>query len=378
MPEVSRRTRANLVFELATPETEDRFRQLLRDNPLAGNIHVSLTREPDAFHAASISGDVKELLLAYRKEPRDLIGGFGRFELDAYVNGEAQRIGYIGELRIQGGLKQRRTALLEGYRALRRLHESGNAPYYITTVISDNRSTRRLLEAGLGDMPAYQPLEEIVTLTIPTRKAARLRVARMSAEQSASADLDAIAERLRDSGREHQFHPVWKAGTLRSGNRCRGISSFDFCVIRDANGIRALACLWDQRKFKQALVSGYSKPLGRARPFFNLVAPMLRQPRLPPPGSQIQSAFLSHLSVDPGDDAAFLALVRHAAQQAAVRGIDYLMLGLAKRNPLCRIIERRLSCHRYASMLYLVYWQDGGEHARQLDERIPHPEMAIL
>jgi hypothetical protein len=29
-------------------------------------------------------------------------------------------------------------------------------------------------------------------------------------------------------------------------------------------------------------------------------------------------------------------------------------------------------------MLYLVYWQDGRKQAGQLDDRLPHPEMAIL
>jgi hypothetical protein len=171
---------------------------------------------------------------------------------------------------------------------------------------------------------------------------------------------------------------VWSADTLRSGARCRGISSADFCVVKDDDAIRGALCLWDQRAFKQTVVAGYSKPLGRARPFFNLVAPLLKQPRLPPAGQQIQSAFLSHLSVDPGDEAALLALLRYAAGQAGTRGLDYLMLGLARRNPLCKIMRKRLSCHQYVSMLYLVYWQDGREKAGQLDDRLPHPEMAIL
>ena len=369
---------ANLEFELATSKTEGDFRQLLRENALDGNINLLLTREPDAFHAAAISGDRYELMLAYRQDPRQLVGGGARFELDAYINGEAARIGYLGELRVHGGFQQRRTLLLEAYRAMRKCHEAGNAAVYITTIISDNKSTRRLLEAGLSDMPTYQPLEEMVTLTIPARQAANVRAPAVNVEQDPALEIDELAERLSATGRDYQFNPVWSAETLLSPERCRGVSASDFIVARDADGIKGALCLWDQRAFKQSVVAAYSRRLARARPFFNIVAPLLRQPRLPSPGQQLESAFLSHLSVDPDDAATLLALVKKAGQSAVGRGIDYIMLGLATRNRFCEILQKRFSCHRYASMIYLVYWQDGREYACKIDDRIPHPEMAIL
>ena len=369
---------ANLQFELATSETEGDFRRLLRENALVGNIKLLLTREPNAFHAAAISGDRYELMLAYRQNPRQLVGGGARFELDAYINGEAARIGYLGELRVHGGFQKRRTLLLEAYRAMRKCHESGNAPAYLTTIISDNKSTRRLMEAGLSDMPTYQPLEEMVTLTIPARQAASTRASNILVEQDPELRMDDLAQRLSATGRNYQFHPVWSTETLLSPERCRGISAADFFVARDANGIRGALCLWDQRSFKQSVVAAYSKQLARTRPFINLAAPLLRQPRLPPPGHQLESAFLSHLSVDPDDEATLIALVKKAGQSAVSRGINYIMLGLAERSRFCETLQKRFSCHRYASMIYLVYWEDGREYACKIDDRIPHPEMAIL
>jgi hypothetical protein len=369
---------ANLDFELATSKTEGDFRQLLRENALDGNIKLLLTREPDAFHAAAISGDHYELMLAYRQNPRLLVGGGARFELDAYINGDVARIGYLGELRVHGGFQKRRTLLVEAYRAMRKCHEAGNAAAYLTTIISDNQSTRRLLEAGLSDMPTYQPLEEMVTLTIPARQAASARAPAIQVEQDPAIRIDEVAERLNATGRNYQFHPVWRTETLASPERCRGISASDFFVVRDGDGIQGALCLWDQRAYKQSVVAAYSKQLSRARPFFNLVAPLLRQPRLPPPGHQLESAFLSHLSVDPNDEATLLALVRKAGESAVRRGIDYIMLGLATRSRFSKILQKRFSCHRYASTIYVVYWEDGREFACKIDARIPHPEMAIL
>lgn len=369
----------DVQFELATEETEGQFRRMLRENPLAGSINVLLTREPNAFHAAATSGDVYELMLAFQKEPRRLLGGGARFELDAFVNGEVSRIGYLGELRVEGGLRQRRRMLLNAYRAMRQRHDKGQAPIYITTIISDNTSTRRLLEAGLSDMPTYQPVETLVTLSIPTRRAARIRQPQVRVEACSGGDLSDVAVRLQTTGREFQFHPVWTNDVLRSDERCRGIKATDFLVVRgEDTEIRAACCLWDQRAFKQTIVAGYSGQLKRIRPLFNIAAPLLRQPRLPSPGKTIESAFLSHLSVDTEDEDALLALVREAARRANGIGIDYIMVGLAKRNPFCSMLEDRFSCHRYESMIYLVYWEDGRDLASTIDRRIAHPEVAIL
>ena len=40
------------IFETATSTTEHKFREMLRHNPVGGEIQVSLEREPNAFHAA--------------------------------------------------------------------------------------------------------------------------------------------------------------------------------------------------------------------------------------------------------------------------------------------------------------------------------------
>jgi len=369
---------SDLQFELATPNTEAQVRQLLNDNALSGKIRVALTREPDAFHAAAISGDDYQLILGYTGAGRRLVGTGSRFELDLYVNGSVQTIGYLGELRIDGGLKKRRRLLIEAYRELRRYHEAGRVPYYITTIIADNSGARRLLEAGLGDMPNYQPLEPIVTLTIPAKKAARGKSPGRRIETNLDTDIEQIVHELGRVGPGHQFQPVWTTETLRSSRRCRGLSYQNFFLAW--NGDRLLGCiaLWDQRKFKQTMIRSYARKLARLRPAFNLVAPLISQPALPAPGSRLNSAFLSHAAIEQDDPETAIALIRHACRDASLRGIDYVMLGLAERSPLLAEIKRQFSCHSYVSMLYLVYWEDGRQAASQLDDRIPQIEVAIL
>lgn len=367
-----------LTFAAATEATEPGLRRLLRENPLSGTIHVSLEREPNAFHAAGISGDRYQLMLASGGSQGDVIASGGRFELEAWINGAPRRIGYFGELRATGGLRARRRLLLGAYGKMREYHEAGNVQFYLTTIIEDNHRARRLLEAGLGDMPTYRPLEKMVTFTIPTRAGAR-RLRRSHPVRPAIADQrSAIVEHLAAHGRRYQFQPVWTLETLASPTRCRGLATEDFAIWPSQDGIRACIALWDQRAYKQTVIRGYAPKLARARPLLNVVAPLAGRPRLPAPGARLESAFLSHLAVDEDDGEALVALIAAGCRNAARRGIDYAMLSLADRHPLASLVRRRFPCHDYVSMIYLVFWDDGRDAADSIDDRIPHPEVAIL
>jgi hypothetical protein len=369
---------SDVLFEAATAATEPKLRKLLRENPLAGEIQVSLEREPNAFYAAKTCGDEYQLMLAFAGEGQQVIASGSRFELTAYINGSPMQIGYFGELRTDGGLRQRRSLMLESYRTMRRYHESGNVPYYLTTIVADNTAARRLLEANLGDMPTYQPLESMVTFTIPTRAGARRRRSSRRIERGIDSQLSLIADALARHGTDHQFHPVWTERVLRSEDRCRGLAPEDYFLCRDGEQWLGCLALWDQRSFKQTVIHGYSKQLARTRPLLNAVAPLLSRPRLPSPGARLESAFLSHVAVSPDDEQTLVALVGNACQEALARGLDYVMLAFAERNPLADVIRKRFPCHNYVSMIYVVYWEDGAAAASQLDDRIPHPEVAVL
>lgn len=369
---------ANLRFELATPASESQLRSLLRRNPLSGNIEVALEREPNAFHAAGISGDDCQLILAFESGERDPIGAGARYELEAHVNGRVRRIGYLGELRSHVGFKYRRTLLLEAYRELRRHHRAGTVSYYLTTIVEDNTAARRLLEAGLADMPTYEPIGTMATLTIPVKSGCAVRARPLRIDPAAAEDIRPIADALNGFGRQYQFHPLWSERALQSGDRCRELSPQDFLVCRDGNGMRGFLALWDQRSFKQTVIRGYSAKLARLRPLYNLVAPLLRRPRLPDPGANLESTFLSHVMVQQDDADTLIALIRRACRNARQRGLDYIMIGLAERHPFYSVVRKRFSSHCYRSMAYVVYWDDGRDEAAKLDGRILFPEMAIL
>ena len=176
-------------FEPATHTSEAVARKLLRDNPVSGRIEVSLEREPNALYAAAVGGDEYQVILAWSGKRNEPVGVGTRCELDAWVNGESCRLGYLSELRSTGGFRFRRSLLVQAYQALRRHHEKGGADIYLTTIIEDNVAARRLLEAGIADMPIYRPLENLVTLVIPVRAGARISSDGLEADDATENDL---------------------------------------------------------------------------------------------------------------------------------------------------------------------------------------------
>ena len=89
-----------IEFAVATRADEPDLRRLLRENPMAGEISVAFTREPDALAAGAISGEPHHTILARDTVNGRPIGMGSRSVYDAYVNGEPHRIGYLSQLRI--------------------------------------------------------------------------------------------------------------------------------------------------------------------------------------------------------------------------------------------------------------------------------------
>jgi hypothetical protein len=296
----------------------------------------------------------------------------------AFVNGLPGPVGYLGQLRIDQRQPARRRLFRGGYEKLHALHQDGAAPYYVTTIVEDNRPARRLLEAGLQGLPRYEPVEEIVTLVVPLTRRLRGGGPLAVVGRAAPGDAGAIVDCLQRNGRRHQFARLWTADDLACPERTRGLDVTDFFIHRSAGRVEGCLAVWDQGDFKQTVVRGYAPWLARTRPLVNVFGPLLRQPRLPPPGARLASAFVSHLAVDADAGDVALPLIRAAYTQARERGLDYILLGLARRHPLLPSVRRRFAHREYVSVLYRVYWPEDVARLPKLDDRIPHLEVATL
>jgi hypothetical protein len=376
----SRARRDGVRFELATRADDAEIRRLLRENPMPGRISISLEREPDASLAAAVEGDVHHTIIA-----RDPIGGsllaMGSVSVrDAYINGDVTRLGYLGQLRLDHRYRPRAQIVIAGYRMFRELHESlGGVRLYLTSIAADNFRARRLLERGLPDMPTYRPLDTFVTTMIEAwapggKPPPGLHTERVSPEHMAE-----ILDFLARNGRRGQFTPVWRDRDLRARMETE---EMEFVVAKRRERVVGCIAVWDQSSYKQAVIRGYGPRLLRWRRWINAVPGVFNIPRLPPVGTKLNMAYLSHVAVDDDDRDVFAALLGCACDPGDRRGDDlghrYFVLGLSERHPLLRAIPRTFRAHTYHTNLYVVHWDDGRAEAESLDGRICQPEVALL
>jgi hypothetical protein len=362
-----------MIVEEAVPEDDPELRRLLRDNPMEGEIRVSLEREPNVFLAAAVEGEPHRTIVA-RNPEGGIVGMGSRSVWNAFVNGEPCRLGYLSQLRVDRAHRGRKRLLMAGYDLIRSFRNPEEMPFDLTSIVADNDVARRLLGAGLPGLPRYQEIEEWTTLIVPTASRPR-RITGVRIERGTQERMGEVAGCLERNRRRYQLSPRFSAADLQSPERSRGLEPGDFFLaVVDTEVVGTLA-LWDQSGFKQVVVQGYAPRLARWRPWMNRLAPVLGTPRLPDPGQALPHAYLSHLAVDEDDLEIFQALVEAAYAEARARRYVYVVTGLAARHPWRPWLEKRFKPRTYASVLYTVLWED---QAIVLDERMPHVEVALL
>ena len=350
----------------AREEDNSALRRLLRETPMEGRIRIALEREPDFFRAPKLEGDRHHTAVARDPATNELFAMCSRSVRERYVNGAVNRVGYLSQLRIHPAHRgQTRPLLKAGFQWLMGTRHPDETPFDITSIMDDNLSARRLLTAGLPGLPVYTELEQILTLLIRVRhRRARKAPAVVRATPAAKHD---IIDCLHRFNRRHQFAPHWTMGNMFSADT-PGVE--DFFLFVEAGRVTGCVALWDQRDWKQTVVRSYSGALARSRWILNLLGA-----GLPPAGSVVPMAWLSHLAVDEDRPEVFESLVQSVL--AHVRpgpDLEWLTLGLAARHPLSST-ARRFAAHTHASRLYAVH--QPGTNIR-LDSRIPHVEVALL
>lgn len=368
----------DLRIEAAAGDDEPELRRILRDNPMTGDISLAMEREPDFALGASVEGDRHDVIVA--REPAGTLAGFcTRSVRTVYVNGEPQRLGYLGQLRLDRPYRGRVRIVADGFDSVRRLPRADELPYDLTSIVSDNAAAWRLLTAGLPGIPTYHRLENLMTLALVTQSKRRgRRRERYSVERLTRDEVPQLSDWLDRQQRRFQFASQWNLRELGQAPWSRGLSSDDFLVAHERGAIIGCIALWDQRAFKQNRIAGYGPLLARTRRLVNLTSSFTGVPRLPEPGQVLAQCHLSHLAVDDDRFDVAYALVDCALVEARRRGLELATLGLSTRRPMADAIRRGFRPRLYRSTLYAVHWPSGAEAVRALDNRVPHVEVAVL
>jgi len=355
------------------PDDDRALRALLRRSVIPGAVRVAFTREPAYAAGEGVAGAVDHLVVA---RDAGAIVGMGRCSVRTlYRNGRPERVGYLGELRLAEASRRGTRLLREGYRALAEAMSDDGIQAYFTSITSDNRRARTVLEHAprLG-LPAYTPLAELVTLVAPVARGWQRAPARDAAAAAAvpSHDLAATVSFLDRAARQQQLALPWSALTVRS-LASHGVSPADFVALAPHGTLAGAAALWDQRPFRQVVVDGYGGALRWGRALANVALRLAGSPLLPAPGEVLaQGALLGATVAAPEAWHALWPLVAHAA---ARRRMAWVAIARDARDPELEVLRPLLRAREYHTTLYDVALAPA---VPPWDGRLVRPEVGLL
>jgi hypothetical protein len=345
-------------FRLAGPDDDARLRAVLRANGLPTWVEMAMQYEPSYFAAHNWFGHDWAVLA---EERGATVGMYSAGIKPVHLDGRAERIGYLGGLRVNTEHRHRIRHLRAGYASIPALApERGTRDWWFTVVSADNAAARRLLEAGVRGLPVYRPLGDYLTLALPTARAQRngaWRVARADEAATLIAFHNAQAAQL-------QLSPVLDAALVAR------IGLEHFRVHERGGALAGVVALWDQRAFKQIVARRYRAPLGALIPLYNLAARLTRRIPLPRTGGVLAQCHLAFLALDETATHDGLALMRDLLAHCAT---PIAALGLHAGHALIGQLEP-LRALRYPARVYAV----GADAAPLRKARPVQPEVALL
>ncbi|HKS25049.1 MAG TPA: hypothetical protein VJZ76_19800 [Thermoanaerobaculia bacterium] len=284
------------TFRVATPADDAVVRALLRETAMPSWADMAIEREPSSYDWAVVA-----------EENDDVIGVYIASVIPAHVDGNPQRLGYLGGLRVRPEHRRRIRHLREGYASVPALAQE-KVPWWFTTIGADNEAARRLLEAGVRGLPQYHFRGEYVTFALPTSRGRRRGIWRRGADVALHNDLAA----------QFQCSPVLNDETVdRIGN-------FFIC-----DG--GVAALWDQRAFKRIVAARYRTP--SLIPLYNAYAKLARRIPLPRQGQALDHTFIAFFAMRTPSVEAIEDLLSHCTTPIAT-------IGMHAENPLREIVQR--------------------------------------
>ena len=362
-----------LVFEPAGPADSPEILEILEDIDFKGKISLTFTRRPDPYASLQKEGRQVDVIGCRDRRTGRLMGVAASAINSMFLNGEPADIGYVFGLRVRKEYRRKTLILPRGFQYLFSLHQGINLPFYLTTILEENTAAQRLLEKRRPRMPVYQYFGDYETYALATGKRAP-GVGNFRFRAAGKSDVGALAAFLRTQGRRFQFFPVLGEADLDDPDAT--LSFRDFHLLLDPRGeIAAAGAVWDQRAYKQYVLSRYGGIYRLLYPF-SFLFPVFGYPGLAKPGSVLNFFTLSFWAVRDDDPEIFDLFVRLIA--GITRSFSYFVLGVDARHPLRNRLRRKPHLV-YKARMYVVHKQEDEPLVRGLDRsRVPYLEIGRL
>jgi hypothetical protein len=343
----------------ARPEDGAALIELMAHVPMEGSLVLSTRRDPDFFALYDLQGGSAQ---AFVYDDGSFAGMAAMLVRDGWLDGKAQKVGYLGDLRIRGmGRARRAFPAMYGHFFAEHVERTG-CEHFVTAVLASNalaiqslarRKKRRAPQPWYHLMRRYEMASVQMVWPRKEQVPAGLQVAAAAAE-----DIPALAQLLHEDHEQRPFGYRFDAGELEHRlERWPGFRLEDTIVVRDAGGrIQGCGTLWDASPVKRYRVMRYGGEMKAVKWALAAASRVLGCPPLPDEGGDFRSLYLTNLSIKGDDPRVLRALLERAYTIAWARGVHFFSLPLFEgpdgspdphAKALRGFVVRRLPFHLY-------------------------------
>jgi len=362
---------------IAGPADNARLLALTAACPMQGDLTLCVERAPDFFALNRLEGD------AWWVGVVDAPGGTAAGCVAAarravWLHGAPAPSMYVSDLKVHP--HHRRTGVADRLIAFLRdtCHASGGRDVpTLLTVLAGNRRMARYATGPRG-LPAFVPFATVRSHAIPllSRRVPR-DVSGLHVGEATERDRPEMADLWRRLAGARQFVPDFDADALaRWVTAAPGLALGDYLLARRGGRLVGFLAVWDQRAFKQLRVLCYSRRLAVARHLINTVGRLAGAHPLPPAGAPLATASIVHLCVPPDAPAVLRALLRAAYRRLVGGDVQFLNVGLDRRDPLTAALRGFLA--QPTDVAACITTPAGRYAGPRLDDRPLYYDIALV
>lgn len=360
-------------FQLANHKDNEPLLKIIERDVMGKAICLKFSRRPDFFSGIKATSYDHQVLIIRDKVSDSIVGCASRSLRKLFVNGTEKQVGYLSDLRLDPHYRNR-LLLAKGYGYLRKLHNDGQAVFYLSTIVEDNHLAKRILTSQKAGLPIYEDLGPYSTYVFSLNKRHQIKLpANIKISHGSSDTLGEIIEFLNQEGRRKNLFPVLRETDFKSKSGfLRDFNPEDFLVLKADKRLAGVIGVWDQHNFKQVVVQSYGKWLKIARYPLKAIGV-----KLPNPGEDINYCSACFIVIKNNDRDIFNYLLKSAILRCRDGGFDHLMLGLHSSDSLNEVITgfKHIS---FRSRLYLVSWRQDNKEPIKFNNRPLYLDVSSL
>ena len=359
----------------AVPSDNEALKAIAAACPMAGDLTIGLTREPDFFQLNRLEGSRWHVGVA---EVGDRVVGCAMVaERRSYLHGVEQTTLYAGDLKVHPSTRGAGVAdaLCQWGRDLMGEMAGYDTPILLT-ILGGNRAMEQRT-GGRGGMPNFVRFATIRSHSIPLLFPRSLQSDYL-VSIATSADIEEMVDLWQRVAPSRQFAPTYSADTLAEFiASAPGLDVSSYRLAHDRSGrLVGFLAWWDQACFKQLHVLRYSPRLRAVRAALNVAAGMTRGTPLPDAGEPLRYCNAVHVCVPAESPDVLRSLIRASYAELRAARYAFATIGLDARDPL-QIALRGLFAQPTDAHAH-VCTPGGAYRGPSLTDRPLHYEIALV